>query len=184
MSGPYQVYEPPAIPTRLDETSQKGTQRAGQLSASPLLFQRGLWKVPEGARQLANHEPSFWTSTSTSPYPALTSEQVVSSVFYTPRVRERLAAEDTQALRASTTQAQRKQQQAARWLRHICAVLGYTTGAGIVVTLYILVPVIHLSSSVGLSRWQYLVAILGMLGLGELSFAAIVRKTITPHYHQ
>src|SRR6266702_3864930 len=172
MSGSYQVNRPPALPAPLSDTSHKRTQQNGQLSVSPLRFQRGFLKIPEGARQLASHDP--WSSS----YPPLTHAKVVSSALSILQVREHLAAQDTQALRTGYSQAQK----VARWLRQVYAVLACTIGAGIVVSPFVLVPIFHLSSSVGLLHWEYLAAILGILGLGELSLAVIVRKTTAPHH--
>lgn len=177
----YPIYRPLTLPSRLGGSSLRDAQQGGLLSASPLRFQQGLWKVPEGTSKRANNESplSLSISSPSALYSPSTYEQATSPVLPILSVLEYLADEDTQLLRAARTQLQ----QGVHWLGKICTVPGSIIGAGVVVSLYVVVPALHLWSSMGLPGWEHLVAALGMLGLGELSIVSILRKTTIEHHH-
>jgi hypothetical protein len=159
------------LPVDLDGSSAKAYQRTGSPSTSPLHFQEGFLKIPEGVRQPAR-EGSVQCRTSIAPSPVLSDHERHITAREVFPVFSELAEQETRILPIVGV----RQHQGAHWLSRVAATLGYPAGAGAVISLYVLVPAMRLSSFMGPSGWEHL-APFGLLGLAECSIIAIMRKT-------
>lgn len=129
-----QAYRPLTLPMHQNETSLMRVRPEGLLSASPLRFQPGLVKVPEGI-----HHPLLETSTqqlSGRYRQTFIAVHEAASFWYPPRLR----------LPVRFPMADEMTQEEQRKVRSVWAMLGYTVGAGAVVMLYVLITSIGISA--------------------------------------